>query len=373
MKEAIGGVCLGVFILGVAGEALGHACDRTDNDRREASRVIRNVSGRIDAMEKSIVETLIAQTGQLSGYQAQSTKAILDGLDAQTKLLAQTTREVEENRALRDRRPSRRACRTATGARGLGAARQAQEAEKVRAVDAGVGRIAGDRSVGRGSAADNNQRFEAVMGRFCNGKRAGEDVRACRAPPAMHAADLKPANLFDKGTLSSAEERRTAIEFSRNVAAPVVFDPPPIASAETSVERRRALLARSADARAALAAEYFAHARSLRAPGVALGRWAGALVPDRDPSAPVSRYEILEILAAKRFEDPDWFVRLQGMTVPNLLRELVSLRAISLMLDWERFRGEERRGGLAAADVAMGAEGMRRELPGLSNPASGVN
>ena len=359
--------------MGFSMEAYGHACDRTDNDRREASRVIRNISGRIDAMERTIVETLVKQTGQLSGYQAQSAKAVLEGLDAQTKLLAQTSREVEENRILRDRRPSRERCRTATGARGLARSRRAQELAKARSETAGVGRIAGDKSVSRGSAADNSERFEAVMGRFCNRGRAGEDAGACGGRAGMHGADLKPGNLFDRGTIGTPEERRTALELSRNLAVPVVFDPVPVASAETSQERRQALLARSAAARSALAADYFSHARGLRAPGAALGAWAAAMVPERDASRPVSRYELLEILAARRFEDPDWFVRLQAMTGPNLLREMVSLQAISLMLDWERFRGEERRGAVAAAGLALGAEDMRRSLPGLENPLGGVN
>ena len=363
---------LGAAVL-APGQVYGHACDRTDNDRREASRVIRDIRHRLDIMERTIVDTLVKQTGQLSGYQAKSTKAILEGLDAQTKLQAQTAREVEENRIVRNRRPTRGACGTATGARGLGPARQAEENAKVRAVNAGVGRIAGDRSVSRGSVADNTQRFELLMGRFCNSERSGEKAKVCGAAPAMHAADLKPGNLFDRGTLGTAAERRTAIEVSRNLAAPVVFDPFPIAAAETSQERRRALLARSADARVALAAEYFAHSRALRAPGVALGRWAAALVPGRDPAQAVSRYEILEILAAKRFEDPNWFVGLQATTDSNLLRELVSLRAVALMLDWERFRVEERRGALAAAGLAIDAEAMRGRLPGLENPVSSVN
>ncbi|MDE0059596.1 MAG: hypothetical protein OXI64_05900 [Defluviicoccus sp.] len=361
-----------VAVPALPGEAFGHACDRTDNDRREASRVIRNISGRIDAMERSIVETLRLQTGQLSGYHAQSTKAILDGMDAQTKLLAQTTREVEENRIVRDRRPTRRACGTATGARGLGPARRAEATEKVRSADAGVGRIAGDRSVSRGSAADNTQRFELLMRRYCNRGRSGEDATACGATPAMHAADLKAGNLFDRGTLGTAEERRTAIEVSRNLAAPVIWDPFPVASAGTEAEQRLALLARSASARSALAAEYFAHSRSLRAPGAGLGGWVAALVPGRDASVPVSRYEILEVLASKRFEDPNWFVQLQSMTDSNLLREIVTLQAIGLMLDWERWRSAERHGALDAAGLAIAAEEMRR-LPGLGNPASGVN
>lgn len=347
-------------------------CDRTDNDRAEASRVIRNVAGRIDAMETAIVEALRLHAGQTSGYLAQSTKAILEGIDGQTKLQAQTAREVEENRAVRDRRPSRTGCRTATGARGLAAARRAGAAAKRRAADSGVGRIAADRVIGGGSAADNSGRFESVMARYCNRERAGEAAGACKAPPAMHAADLKPGSLFERGTLGTEDERRTALELSRNLAAPVVYEQFPVGPAETSLERRRVLLARSADARTALAADYFAHSRSLRVPGAALGGWAAALAPGRDPGKAVSRYEILQILASRRFEDPDWLVRLQGMTDSNLLRELVTLNALSLMLDWERFRSDERRGAIDAAGLAIAAEEMRR-LPGLANPASGVN
>lgn len=350
----------------------GGKCDRTDNDRKEASRVIRNIAGRLDAMETTIVETLRKHAGQVSGYQAQSAKAIVEALGNHSKLRAQTQREVEENRAVRDRRPTRRGCRTATGARGMAAARAAAMREKERAAAAGVGRIAGDRSVAEGSSADNSQRFEAVMARYCNQGKLGEDAKACKGPPARHAADLDPGNLFDRNRLVSDQDRRTAIEVSRNLAVPVVHDQFPLSAAETSQERRRVLLARSADARSALAADFFSHARALRAPGVDLGKWAAALVPGRDPDEPVSRYELMEILAARRFENPDWFVQLQAMNEANLLREAVTLLATSLLLDWERYRMDERRGALDAVSAAMGAEGMRR-LPGLSEPASGVN
>ena len=347
-------------------------CDRTDNDRKEASRVIRNIAGRLDAMETTIVETLRKHAGQVSGYQAQSAKAIVEALGNHSKLRAQTQREVEENRAVRDRRPTRRGCRTATGARGMAAARAAMVQEKARAAAAGVGRIASDRSVAEGSSADNSQRFEAVMARYCNQGKLGEDAKACKGPPGRHAADLDPGNLFDRNRLVSEQDRRTAIEVSRNLAVPVVHDQFPLSAAETSQERRRVLLARSADARSALAADFFSHARALRAPGVDLGKWAASLVPGRDPDEPVSRYELMEILAARRFENPDWFVQLQAMNEANLLREVVTLLATSLLLDWERYRMDERRGALDAVSAAMGAEGMRR-LPGLSEPASGVN
>ncbi len=115
-------------------------------------------------------------------------------------------------------------------------------------------------------------------------------------------------------------------------------------------------------------------ARALRAPGAPLGGWAAAIAggAGRDPDTPVSRYELLELLASGRFEDPDWFVGLQAMSAENLLRELVTLQAVSLMLDWQRWRTDERRGAIDATVLALAAEEMRR-LPGLANPPAGAN
>ena len=57
-------------------------CDPTDNDRAEASRVLVGLTREIDVMEATIVEALRLQTGQLSGYAAQSAKAVTGALDA---------------------------------------------------------------------------------------------------------------------------------------------------------------------------------------------------------------------------------------------------------------------------------------------------
>ena len=43
-----------------------------------------------------------------------------------------------------------------------------------------------------------------------------------------------------------------------------------------------------------------------------------------------------------------------------------------IMLDWQRYRTDERRGAIDAASLALGVEEMRR-LPGLANPAAGAN
>ena len=376
--------CVGAMamtsVLIPVGQAQAHGCDRTDNDRAEASRVIRGITSEIDAMERTIVEALRLQTGQLSGYVAQSTKALTKALDAQTRLQAQTAREVEETRTMRAHAPSRSACSTVTGATGLGATRSAADSARAEAGEIETGRIVSDRAVVEeaGSAADGAARFDTVTQRYCSPGRAGDTV--CRGDDADHGADLKPGTLLDRRTFGSDADLHAAIELSRNLAAPVVHDPLPLASAETDRERRLVLLARAADARTALAADYFAHARSLRVPGADLGAWADAVAPKgardtevpgmaRDAEAPVSRYELMELLASRRFEDPEKFVELQEMSEANLLRELAMLQSISLMLDWERFRLDERRGAMEAVRLALAAEEMRR-LPGLGDPGT---
>lgn len=367
-------VCLAALAAAAAAPAHAHRCDRTDDDRAQATRVLTGLTREIDVMEATVVEALRLQTGQLSGYQAQSAKALTQALDAQTRLQAQIAREVEETETMRAHRPGPNACTAVTGLAGLGGSRRAAAGAHARASEVETGRIVRDRAVvaAPGAAADGAARFETLTRTYCSRERAGED--ACRGEDALHAADLKAGTLFDRRTFDDGAALRAAVELSRNLAAPVVYDPPPLASAETAPERRQVLLGRAADARAALAADYFAHARALRAPGVALGAWAEAVAPEagRDPARPVSRYELLELLASRRFEDPNRFVALQEMSEANLLRELVTLQAIGLMLEWERYRLDERRGAMEAARLAAAAEAMRR-LPGLASPSAGTN
>ena len=357
-------------------EVHAHACDRTDNDRREASRVIRDLTGEIDAMERTIVEALRLQTGQLSGYVAQSARAVTGALDSQTRLLAQVEREAAETEAMRARRPSESACGAITGLAGLAASGEAAANARARAATIETGRITGNRAVvdRPGAAAGDAARFEELTAVYCNAARAGEDPELCRGTDALHGADLRAGTLFDRRTFADEAELRAAVELSRNLAAPVVHDPPALASADTERERRRVLMARAADARTALAADYLAQSRALRAPGAALGEWAAAVAPGlaRDPDTPVSRYELLGLLASRRFEDPGWFISLQAMSAENLMRELAIVQAVSLMLDWQRYRTDERRGAIDAASLALAVEEMRR-LPGLANPSAGAN
>ena len=342
-------------------------CDPTDNDIEAANLVI----GEVEEMERAIIEALRLQTGQLAGYEAQGAAAVTQALDAQTRLLSQVAREVEEAETIRSFTPTSSSCRTVTGAAGFAAGRDGEEAAQASAETLETGRISQDLGVvpPGGATNDSDSRFVLLTGTFCSPARAGQE--GCTGPDERHGLDLMPGSLFDQATLQTPEDRQAAIELARNLAAPVVADPIPYDAMTTPAERRQALVARAADARAALAAEYFSQARALRTPAVDLGEWAAAVAPEagRTASDPLSRYELLEHLASRRYDDPDWFVALEGMATESLLREIARQLAVGLILDWERYRLEERRGAIEATRLAITVEQIRA-LPGLSGPGS---
>ncbi len=345
-------------------------CDPTDNDVHEASRVI----GEVEEMERAVIRALRLQTGQLAGYQAQSTRAIVEALDAQTRFQAQIAREIEESEEVRARRPTRSSCRLVTGATGLAGARSGEVDALKAATLIETGRIAGDRRFfdPGGAATDSEARFSRLTGSWCNARRSGQ--AACRGDDRLHGADVRADTLFGTATFQDATSLEAAVELARNLASPLVHDQPALASATTPAERRRVLLGRSADARIALAADVFARARAFRAPASDLGAWADAVLPEgaARQAGPVSRHELLEILASSRFDDPEWFLALQEDSASGLMRKIASLLAIGLMVDWERWRMAERQSALLAVLVAAEAEAMRRrDNPGGAQ--AGVN
>ncbi len=336
-------------------------CDPTDNDLHAAQLVITE----IEEMERAIIEALRAQTGQLAGYEAQSAFAVTSSIDAQTRLLAQVLREVEESEATRAYQPTAEGCRTTTGVAGLAAGRENAAEALFEASIRESGRITQDLAVVApgGATADTQARFDVIRTTYCSDDRTGQ--AACQGQTEHHGIDQIPATLFAAATLADPQARHAAREVGRNLAAPVITEPIPWDAATTPAERSAALRERAAETRTALSSEFFAHARAMRLPAVALGEWAAALAPayPRDASRPLSRHELLEFLASRRYDDPGWSVALETMGSEALLREISRQMAVGLILDWERYLLAERRGALEAAQLAIAVE-ESRTLPG---------
>ncbi len=371
MRRVLAAVAVAVVVwVWSAPPASAGCCGCAWSASRSAARtVIRNVNMRIDEMERSIVKTLELQTAQLSGYIAQGTKATVGALDAQTKLLAQLVREEAETQSKLAHRPTGSGCRVITGMTGL------EEGRAVAARAAGAagveetGRIAGDGGVvgQAGTEADTERRFQLWTQAHCSAGRleAGADV--CGGEAGTHDADLKAASLFDVGTFGSDEQRLAARELGRNIAAPVVRDRFPLRAVDTPQDRELAMLARAADARQALAADWFVRSRAAREPATGLAEWAAALGGGEAGAAGgLSRHELFAVLTSRRFENPAWAVGLQEMGTDALLREIAILLATSVMLGWEHYGMDERRGAMEAGRLALAAEEMGR-LPGLED------
>ena len=373
MKARIAGAAFGLAVaLTVAGDAVAGCCGCAWSASRSAARqVITNVNLRIDEMERQIVETLELQTAQLSGYVAQSTKAVTGALDVQTKLLAQIAREEAETRSKVARMPTNSGCRTVTGMTGLAEGREVETRTVRETAARETGRVAGDTSAVEraGAGADAERRYGVWTSRHCSAERLESGAGVCRGSAERHDADIRAGSLFDVGTFRTEEDRLAAAELGRNLAAPVVADRLPLGAVDTEQDRRLAMLARGADARSALASDWFARSRAAREPAAELGSWAAAMAPGSSGSERISRHELLELLASRRFENPAWAVGLQGMGTDNLLREVALMQAAALMLDWDRYLMDERRGAMEAARLGAVVEEMRR-LPGLSSPGA---
>ena len=338
--------------------------------RSAARTVITNVNARIDRMESEIVRTLELQTAQLSGYIAEGAKSVTEAIDAQTKLQAEIARDEAETRSKLQHRPTSSGCRIVTGMTGLAASREVGAAAGERAGTRETGRIGGDSAVvgaGAGTAADTKRRLGLWTEKYCSESRLEAGAGVCRGDPSRHDADIRAGSLFDVDTFEDDAERDAAEELGRNLAAPLVWDRYPLRAVDSDQDRELAMLARSADARSALASDWFARSRGAREPAVDLAGWASALAPGAaGAGGRVSRHELLEVLTSRRFENPDWAVGLQAMNADSLLREIALMQAASLMLDWERYLTDERRGAMEAARLGAAAEEMRR-LPGLAD------
>lgn len=361
MKRAlVAGVVLALFAQGAWALFGGSGkCDRTDNDKAEASRVIAALTAKLTAMEVAVLAGLKLHATQMSVMVAQNANAFGQALDGANMARAEMLREVEESRAVRDHAPSETVCEGITGMSGLAPGRVQQETVAQARAEEMVGRMTQDPTVivVSAEAGDSRARFERVLQLYCDPSRTVGGEGACRGPAGRHGADLHPGALLGQTTLPDGETRDTAADWMRNIAVPFAWDRMPYRAASTEEHMRRVLRERSFDARAALAGGYMAHLYGMRVPAVSLGRWAREVLPDGmgPVGDSVSHYELLETLT-HRFEDPDYFLRLQAQGQANLLRELVQLRAVDLMLDWERYRLAEYQGTMTAALLAVETE-----------------
>ena len=358
-RSVVAALVLALWAQEASGLFGGGACDPTDNDILEASRVIAAMTVGLTALEVAIVAALTLHATQVSGMIVQNANSHAKALDGANIVRAEMLRDVEESRAVREHAPSETVCEGITGMSGLAPGRAQQEVVAAARSAQMVGRLSQDPTVivVSAEAGDSRARFERVAQLYCDPDRLHGGDEVCSGPAELHGADLHPGALLGQSTLEDGTKRDTAVDWVRNIAVPFAWDRMPLRRATSTSTRRQALRERSFDARAGLAGGYMNHLFAMRVPAVNLGDWARAVLPDgAGPIGDsVSHHELLEVLT-HRFESPDYFLKLQAQGEANLLRELVQLRAVDLMLDWERYRLAEWHGAMTAGLLALETE-----------------
>ena len=355
-RAVVVAVVLALWAQGASGIFGSRRCDPTDNDRAQATRVILALTAGLTALELAIVAALTLHATQVSAMIVQNANSHGQALDGANLARAEMLRDVEESRAIREHAPSETVCEGITGMSGLAPGRAQQEVVAEARSAEMVGRLSQDPSVivVSAEAGDSRARFERVAQLYCDPDRLHGGADVCSGSAELHGADLHPGALLGHSTLEDGKERDTAVDWARNVTVPFAWDRMPYRRATSTETRRQVLRERSFDARAGLAGGYMNHLFAMRVPAVNLGNWARAVLPDgAGPSGDsVSHFELLEVLT-HRFESPNYFLKLQAQGEANLLRELVQLRAVDLMLGWQRYRVAEWQGSMTAALLAL--------------------
>ena len=111
-----------------------------------------------------------------------------------------------------------------------------------------------------------------------------------------------------------------------------------------------------------------------RQPAVNLVNWAKAIAPEGTnlPGEAISQHQILKLLSSTRFEKPEYYVGLQGMETPHLLRELINIQSVRSTVDWKTYELLEQMGAMIAAILAQQTE-KQNVVYDITNPVNGAN
>ena len=285
-------------------------------------------------------------------------------IDGMVTSEAEGVRELEQSRAERAHSPFVGVCEAVDGFRSMSAGRAGEARETDAAGDALVAWLGLDRTLAPEltGGSDGKARVEEVLGRYCARGRARGAGGACRGAPDDHGRDLHPGALLEAETLEEGDDAIAAMDWIRNVAVPVLDEPPEMTRTMAAGARRSVLEGRSSAARAALAAGYLQSRAAVRLPSVPAGDWVEAVSADGVGEVPevLSRHELLRVLARGRYEDPNHLSRLQAAVRANLIREWISAEVVSLALAFEGYRDDERQLALLAGRLSGAVESARR-------------
>lgn len=386
------------------------ACDMTDNEAAEASRVISTVNQHVTQehnqtrqqltdFENRLMDWLdnwwdnefrpsLEDLGEhISTQLIEHARIIGTFFDAQNQIIVQKTLQEATLDAGRRYRPHDYGCVAGTVIGGLPRAHYATSAMRATLNIDNIARTFhhydGGNQYDFSQTQDAIWRWQEFVDHFCDdmqnlrhlpgrppsGQPGDTGWPATAAQPACgnggpggwtkkNGDILVGEGLLDNPTIETEEELRTAMALARNLIMPKILNPIPEASlrastGKTAFMERRANEARRQVAQDAVNAMIARRIRGSEAQNEVRELMLQVGIPQNEIPAGwnPSQYELMEVITKRRFWDPEYFVRLQ--TDPeNVAREQAILSAFNLMQERENFELMEHIGLMLAIQLS---------------------
>lgn len=401
--SVVGSLALVLALTPKTAQARCCACDMTDNEAAEASRVIADLTAHVtnehDQTRQQLTDFENRLMDWLDNWWDNEFRPSLEDLgehlnvqliehariigtffDAQNQILVQKSLQEATLEAGRRYRPHDYGCVAGTVIGGLPRAAYATSAMRATLNIDNIARTF--HNINSGNQYDFSQtqdiiwRWQEFIDHFCDPDQnlehlpGGASWPATADSPACGSGSWTKKNgdvlvgetLLDNPTIETEEELRTAIVLARNLINPNVLNPIPESALRSSTGKTAFMERRSMEARRQVAQDAINAMIARRVTGSrAAGEVRDLMLQVGIPQSQIpagwnpSQYELMEVITKRRFWDPEYFVRLQ--TDPeNVAREQAILSAFNLMQERENFELMEHIGLMLAIQISAYVE-----------------
>lgn len=309
------------------------------------SRAVSETAALLVAWLERVNLTIEAGFGRLTGEIAKQTAAMRTFAQGNAAVQAQMHMEKARAEAQIRYEPSPRQCYEASA----GAA-----VERGDAGSAQIRRALNTNSASRtlftpNTSAAVGKIYDDHVEKYCSQQDA--DLGRCARPvdPALQNADIRADATLN--TSSYTPEQITAAQsFVNNVVTPIPTQNIP-KSWESSSHGKTFIAGQYIEqARASVAANSLNASVAERTPIQGLG--SAAMLNKAD----VSQLELIESQVRGRFESPSWYKMIAGLSLENMMREVVKIRALQARMDLDNYKRNERIEAVLATHLAIAVE-----------------
>lgn len=309
------------------------------------TRAISNTAELLVSWLERLNLTIEAGFGKLAAEIQKQTAAMRTFAQGNAAVQAQMHMEKARADAQTRYEPSPRQCFEAAGGAGVGVA-QAGAAQALRSFNTDFAKrtlFTPNTSAAVGKLYDDH------VNKYCSQQDA--DLGRCSRPvdPSMQNADVRADATLNTSSYTP-DQIAAAQAFVTNVVNPMPTQNIP-RNWEASSQGKTFIAGQYIEqARASVAANSLNASVAERTPIQGLG--SASMLNKAD----VSQLELIESQVRGRFESPSWYKMIAGLSMENLLREVVKIRAMQTRMDFDNYKRNERIEAVLATQLAISVE-----------------